>query len=746
MLEKKKLPAFLVMLWMMFLPMTISIAAQSPVSFVARRDFPSNGLQTQSVVSKDFNRDGKLDLVTVNARTFDVTVQTGIGDGTFQHTGSFFAGGSINRGPVDLAAGDLNNDGQLDLAVAVLDGTVAVLIGNGDGTFQTPLIFAAGILPQSVEIGDLNGDGNLDIATVNFANISIPDSQSVAVLLGSGNGNFKSAMRFTVGSQPFDLAISDFNNDERQDIAVTFRGTTGSNGGISILIGDGKGTFQPAFSVPGISSTLGILAGDFNNDGNMDLAATGTDDFSGTLSVMSGNGNGTFTPAASFPVGFFCLSLTAGDFNSDGRVDLATTSRDSQEVSVLLADSPGSFQNPVTYVAGRDPLAIVNGDFNSDGNADLATANFGSNSISVLLGKGAGLFTREKNFKSRGNRPNFAVAADFNRDCKMDLATANVDSNNVSVLIGNGNGDFQKPATFGAGIQPFHLAVGEFNGDTFPDLVVSNAGVPFSDPGSVSVLLGNGNGTFRPPINSLTADAPVSTGVGDFNGDNKADLAVVNFRSNSVSILLGQGNGNFQPAPTLVFPTLSGLISLAAGDFNRDGKLDLEIVSTFQSTVFIMLGNGDGTFQRGTDITFPIARSIGIFVVTHLDNDGKADLAGSTGIVLLGNGDGTFRNLPDFVTTAGESITAADLNGDGLTDLALTGGFALRIAVMVGNGNGSFQPEIRFGAGGFPASIIAADFTGDGKPDLATANALDNISLMFNRKAVWKAPLNLCRN
>src|SRR5688500_10782900 len=187
---EKKLPAFLVMLWMVFLLMTISIAAQPPVSFVARRDFPSKGVQTQSVVAGDFNRDGRRDLVTGNARTFDVTVQTGAGDGTFQHTGGFFAGGGINRGPIDLAAGDLHNDGEPGLAVAVLDGTVSVLIGNGDGTFQTPLIFAAGIQPQSVEIGDLNGDGNLDIATVNFANVSIPDSQSVAVLLGSGNGNF----------------------------------------------------------------------------------------------------------------------------------------------------------------------------------------------------------------------------------------------------------------------------------------------------------------------------------------------------------------------------------------------------------------------------------------------------------------------------------------------------------------------------------------------------------------------------
>ncbi len=725
--------------------MTISIAAQAPLSIVARRDFPTNGRQPQSVVSRDFNQDGKLDLITANARDFSVTVQTGIGDGTFRQTGTFFAGGSINRGPVDLATGDLNNDGKLDLAVAVLEGTISVLIGNGDGSFQAPLIFAAGILPQSVALDDLNGDGNLDIATVNFANISIPDSQSVAVLLGTGTGNFQPATRFTVGSQPFDLAISDFNSDARPDIAVTFRGTNGNNGGISILIGNGNGTFQPAFSVPGIASTLAISAGDFNDDGQTDLAATGTNDVSGTLFVLSGNGKGAFSVAASFTVGVFCLSITAGDLDGDGREDLATVSRDGQEVSVLRANGQGTFQEPDKYVAGRDPLAIVNGDFNRDGHGDLATANFSSNSISVLLGKGIGSFIVEKNFEAGGSTPNFAVAADFNRDCKMDLATVNNGSNNVSILLGNGDSGFQTPQNFAAGIQPFHLAVGEFNGDAVPDLAVANSGVPFSDPGSVSILLGNGNGTFQPAINLLTADAPASISVSDFNRDTRADLAVVNFRSNSVSILLGQGNGNFQPAAPLVFPTLSGLTSLAAGDFNGDGNPDLEIVSTFQSTVFIMLGNGNGTFQRGTDIVFPVIQSIGQFAVTHLDNDGKADLAGSTGIVLMGNGNGTFQSLPNFVASAGEGIAAADLNGDGFTDLALTNGFSMRIAVMFGNGNGSFQPEIRFGVGGFPSSVLIEDFNGDEKPELVTANALDNITLMVNRKFFSKSRRRPCR-
>jgi hypothetical protein len=744
MLKSKKLRTVLGVLCAGFWLLTIPAAAQSPVVFEARRDFPTNGLQAQSVVTNDFNQDGKLDLATVNARTFDVTVQTGAGDGTFQTTGSFFAGGSVNRGPIDLADGDLNNDGKLDLAVAALEGTVAVLIGNGDGTFQSPLIFGAGVLPQSVAVGDLNGDGNLDIATVNFANASIPDSHSLAVLLGNGDGTFREARLFNVGSQPFDLAIADFNSDRRPDVAVTFRGPSGSNGGISLLIGNGDGTFRTATTLSGVSSTLAILAEDINGDGRIDLAATSTSSKTGTLRLLFGNGNGGFSNGGSFSIGLFALSVTAGDFNGDGRKDLATASRDSQEVAVVLSQGTG-FQTPAKYVAGRDPFAIVDGDFNRDGLVDLATANFSSNSLTVLIGKGAGKFAAETTFAAGGKSPQFAVAADFNRDCKMDLVTANIESNNVSVLLGNGDGSFQRPAVVRVGTQPFHLAVGEFNGDGVPDLAVANSGVAFSDPGNVSILLGSGNGSFRQAITIPAADAPASISVGDFNRDTRDDLAVVNFRSNSVSILLGQGNGNFQPAQALNFPTLSGLISSAAGDFNGDGLADLEIVSTFQSTVFVMLSNGDGTFRQSSKIVFPLIRSIGVFAVADLDKDGRLDLAGSSGIVLMGNGDGTFRTIEEFRPTASESIAAGDLDGDGFPDLMTTGGFALRVAVHVGKGDGTFQPEIRFGAGGFPVSILAADFSGDGKPDMVTANSLNNITLMLNRKPIFTTRTPVCR-
>jgi hypothetical protein len=746
MLERKRLRTVLAVLCAGFLLMTISTAGQPPVSFEARRDFPTNGLQTQSIVSGDFNQDGKLDLATVNTRSFSVTVQTGAGDGTFQTTGAFFTGGSINRGPVDLAAGDLNHDGKTDLAVAVLEGSVSVLIGNGNGTFQDPLILPVGFLPQSVDIGDFDADGNLDIATVNFSNVSIPDVQSLAMLKGKGDGTFEDVRRTPVGSQPFDLAIADFNSDNRPDVAVTFRGTTGSNGGISILFSNRDGTFQPAFSVPGVSSTLAIVAGDFNADGRADLAATSSGVNSGNLRVLTGNGSGGFTQTGNFPIGRFCLGLTAGDLNGDRRPDLATVSRDDQEVAVVLANSQGTgFLGPDKYVAGRDPLAVVSGDYNRDGEGDLATANSGSNSISLLLGKGGGTFTAESNFAASGRQPQFAAAADFNRDCRTDLVTANQESNNVSVLLGKNEGAFETPVNYRAGTKPFHVAVGEFNGDSNPDLAVANSGIAFSDPGSVSILIGNGNGTFQPPINVLTADAPVVVSVSDYNRDGRDDMAVVNFRSNSVSILLGQGSGNFQAAPAITFPTLSGLISSAAGDFNGDGNPDLEIVSTFQSTVFIMLGNGDGTFRRGSEIRFEIIQSIGIFAVTDLNRDAKQDLVSSNGIVLLGNGDGTFRNTPGFLTTAGEQMAVGDLNGDGVVDVVTTGGFSLRLTVHVGRGDGTFLPEIRFGAGGFPSSVLIADFTGDSKPELVTANGLDNVSLMINTKLLWKGKRTPCR-
>jgi hypothetical protein len=225
-----------------------------------------------------------------------------------------------------------------------------------------------------------------------------------------------------------------------------------------------------------------------------------------------------------------------GDFNGDGRPDLAAANEFSSDISVLLGNGDGSFQAATSLAAGARPLSVAVGDFNGDGKPDLAAANSGSDTVSVLLGNGNGSFQNAVNYTA-GAEPLSVAMGDFNGDGKQDLATSNF-FGTVSVLLGNGNGTFQAAAPYATGDQPFSVAVGDFNGDGKQDLATAN-----SDSASVSVLPGNGDGSFQAAANFAVGSVPRSVAVGDFNGDGKQDLATANQSfSNTVSVLLNQPN------------------------------------------------------------------------------------------------------------------------------------------------------------------------------------------------------------
>lgn len=726
------------------------VTAQS-ILLNARREFATQGRQPESVVSADFNLDGWKDLlVTISHTSSDgppgLRMLFGNGDGTFQTGGLFGTGGNSFY----VAVGDLNNDGKQDAAVSnggSTSGSVAVLLGNNNGTFQLPLISSSGSFSRDIAIRDFDLDGIQDVAVLNSGSPPNFDvNNNVAILIGNGDGTLKPPVNFSVGPQPLGMTVCDFNNDAKADIAVKFSGSTDPDGGLSLLMGNGNGTFQSAVTLRTVSRPHAVLAGDFNADGNADLAVTGGNGFGPlNLHILIGNGNGTFMKPVDYDIGAFALSLIQNDFNSDGKADLAVLNKNSFDISLLFGNGNGTFQPAVTFIAGRDPSSIISTDFNGDGLPDLANVNELTDSVSIHLNKGAGSFASESNFGVGAPQTRHVLVADFNHDCKLDVATANSGTNNISVLLGNGNGTMQAPMILAAGVEPNHLAVGDFDNDNDPDIAVSNAGVPFSNPGGVSILLGNGNGTFQPPMNFPTADAPVNSAVGNFNQDNNADLAVVNFRSNTVSIMLGQGNGTFQAAPALVFQDLSGLTSVVVGDFNHDGIADLAVTSEFQALIAIFSGNGNGTFAPSQVISFPITQSIGIIKAADLDKDGNLDLVTSSHIVRRGIGNGTFQPLPDVEASGSTDVTIVDLNGDGNLDLAFANLFSMRIEVNAGNGDGTFQLPVRFISGGLPQSISAGDFNGDRKPDLVTTNVytftqgVDNISLLFNRKLMWKA-------
>jgi hypothetical protein len=356
--------------------------------------------------------------------------------------------------PRGTVVGDFNRDGKLDIATFDVskDGStrVVVMLGNGDGTFQAPVSYLAGQDTSSFEVGDFRGDGRLDLA---FAN---PNQNAVGILPGNGDGTFAPARSINVGFRPENIALGDFNGDGKLDIAAISVPSSGA-ATVSVLLGNGDGTFQAPVNTPLTGTSppfFGLVGtGDFNRDGHLDLVfiGAGLGGLGGNLDVLLGNGDGSFHTTPPISLGFI-TGITVGDFRGDGKLDLA--------VSV-----------------------------------DVAVA------------------------------PTFGASA-------------------VEVLLGNGDGTFGPPTVYG-GFSP--VAVGDFNGDGKPDIIGI---VPaFGDrsgiisPASIAVLPGNGDGTFRRPV-GYTVPAPSSLAVGDFNGDGKPDVVVTHSSSadlgNSVYVMLNQ--------------------------------------------------------------------------------------------------------------------------------------------------------------------------------------------------------------
>jgi hypothetical protein len=323
-----------------------------------------------------------------------------------------------------------------------------------------------------------------------------------------------------------------------------------------------------------------VTAGDFNLDGNVDLVAAnfGSDN----VSIIRGNGTGGFSTRTNFVVHDGPWAVTAGDFNADGKPDLATANNGSNDVSVLLGNGAGGFSAAANFaVGGTGPMSITTGDFNADGKLDLATANNGSNSISVLFGNGAGGFSAVS-VVVVGIAPYSLTTDDFNADGHPDLATANSGSNGVSVLLGNGAAGFSAPLNFGTGADPRSVTTDDVDQDGHPDLLVANFG-----SNSVSVLTGNGTGGFSAATNFAVGGTPNSVTTGDFNGDGRTDLATSETNSGRISILLGNGTGGFSAATTFVMGNVP--YGVTAGDFNLDGKTDVAVVNNINNSVSIRL-------------------------------------------------------------------------------------------------------------------------------------------------------------
>jgi hypothetical protein len=356
-------------------------------------------------------------------------------------------------------------------------------------------------------------------------------------------GQFETRGSVAVSTTPYSIAIGDFNRDGRMDIAVL----AFSSGQVAVSLGNGDGTFRKPTYYSAVASSL--AAADLRNNGILDLVLT--DNLSDNLQVMLGNGDGTFSASSFYPTPDFPNVIGVGDFNGDHNLDLVTVDQSGicPCISVLLGNGDGTFQEPPINTMPPDPAAAIGtGDFNHDGKLDLITVGqFGSASeAGVLLGNGDGTFTPGMTYVV-GSDPQSVVVADFNGDHQLDLAVADALGGSIDILLGNGDATFTQGAVL-PGSFPVGVRKADFNGDGKVDLVVVT-GVKST---VVSVYLGNGDGTFQAAMNFPAGNGSAPF-VGDFNGDHQTDLVLTSFLSNAVLTLLNTGTVSFSPTTPLNF-------------------------------------------------------------------------------------------------------------------------------------------------------------------------------------------------
>ena len=419
--------------------------------------------------------------------------------------------------------------------------SLTVTASQGTGQLATATYLEAGGVPNIFSLtATVPGNGNtLPTGMVSFVDASNGNAVlGTAALTSETGASFAGSSLLPVTSQNTGNTVltADFNGDGIPDLVIL------GNDAISVLLGNGDGTFtaapSPSNDLPGA-----IAVGDFNGDGIPDLAVTPAFD-EGTTEVLLGNGDGTFTNASgSFGNGNGTVtsnSIAAADFNGDGKLDLveACTSVDEQPCNLLLilsGNGDGTFtqfcMTPLAF-AGSQSMAV--GDFNGDGQPDVAVINSGANGVNVFL-NGGGCLSVVYAIPATGLGPSSIAAADFNGDGKLDLAVANSGSNNVTILLGNGDGTFTAAVSPATGMAPNSLAVGDFNGDGVPDLAVANAG-----SSNVTILLGNGDGTFTAATSPAADTGSTSVTLADFNGDGREDLVVANSADSSATALLAE--------------------------------------------------------------------------------------------------------------------------------------------------------------------------------------------------------------
>lgn len=721
----------------------LTLVAGAPVSARPFLSSPMFGVghNPSRIASADFDQDGLVDIAVANYGNSEpgtVGLLLGLGGGAFRYVGVVYAPGDWY--PQTLETDDFNGDGFPDLILMTGccgNEQVHVLFGQGDGTFVLNQQFG---VPGSVHLGRITIDDRPDLIVTAGNGLAVYKCRFDGVFLPMTAGVLPAGIDFTTGPG----IVGDLDGDNISDVA----GPTPGGQGLTIALGSANGTFTPVQNLPGVIAWGRGTIGDLNGDDAPDLIVETRPDYylyMGAAYAGLGNGQVAATPFWSSPIDGQTLQFAIGDLNLDGIQDLVTAGPGS--VEIRRGDGQGGLVSDGRFVAGDEARQVLIGDFDGAGQLDLAFVAGFSDAVGLILAREDGSYTprRAPTLDHVSGGAALAVA-DVNNDGRLDLIQAHVEPDacleescpwsETSVALGLEGGGYGPKTSYPTGMYPESLLVQDLTSDGRPDIVSVNIqdvdGAGGWSPGNVSILVGNGDGTFQPERRYDVGIWPRQAAAGDFNVDGILDLAVVSDYGGTVTTLRGVGDGSFVVTQTFA----SGLHTrrVRAADFDGDFKPDLVIVNHgylytgVRGDVSFLRGRGDMTFDPRLVLARPILPAS--LETGDLDQDGDPDLlvadegdsdyTGSDigGALILRNlGNGGFAELP--ILRSGLTpidSTIADVNGDGTSDLMIFNR-SRDISVFPGQGGAAFGLPTRyadFGCGDF----VTGETNVDGRVDL----------------------------
>ena len=579
------------------------------------------------------------------------------------------------------------------------------------------MTFGVGLDPYEMAVGDFNGDGKLDVVTANNG------TNDLSVLLGNGNGTFAPEVRLPNVADPYGLVVGDFNGDGHLDIvAVNYQSSN-----LEVFLGRGDGTFKSPQTYPLISPNLPTITAELEGNGVPQVLVANPQ--AGTISIFNSQGDGTLSLLSTLDVGGSPSGMVVGDFNGDGRPDLAVTDAASGELLVFLGLGDGTFESPVRYQVGKLPRSPIAEDLENDGILDIILINTGSNDVSLLFGRGDGTFEPAQVFPT-GLEPTSLLAGANNGDGTVDIVAVNRSSEDYTEAIFKPGGNFSITTVKLAGITPSTLVTGDFTGDGKADLVIDD-----STTGRVYVDL-------YPATNPNPILLPVNVGDGkiylasaDLFRNGEDDLILANAQTRIVTILSGWANNTFQNKYTIqVNVPIAGLTVV---DLNKDGFPDILITEAGTGQIQTYLSGGNGVFSAA-EATLPLPHpspivfhvSSGVSDIIDTDNNGQ--VLNRTGIA----GASAQFNAP-VNATLGTGFTVgdiADVQTGGISEVALldTQEPLLLIHKTFVNGSTMYF-TIALPSEGNYTRLISGDLFGNGRGDLVVINRTLNEIIIFQQ-------------